>query len=190
MYYLKFIILLFSLTIISCDGRGKMYKSNQEILKEHQLYNEFSEHISYIPASYLETTTDTILSNGYKIKMTSYTDMNKSFLNAYTKDNIQYKNYYRNINTQISIIKNNQEILSGLINKDTMIASDKSLEKLIVNKIIQGVWVNEYASLVKNNVIISVLLFDPETNEKFNYSLEFNAQGKFYITDELNQKYS
>jgi len=64
------------------------------------------------------------------------------------------------------------------------------LEKLIVNKIIQGVWVNEYASLVKNNVIISVLLFDPETNEKFNYSLEFNAQGKFYITDELNQKYS
>ena len=190
MRYLILIIVLISFVLISCDGRNKIYKSNQEILKEYGLYEAFSEHINYIPESYLETTTDTILSNGYEIKIKSYTDMNNSLLNAYTKENIQHKNYYRNINTRITIIKNNQEILSGLINKNTMIASDKSLEKLIVNKIIQGVWVNEYASLVKNNVIINVLLFDPETNEKFNYSLEFNAQGKFYITDELNQKYS
>lgn len=190
MKYLNFIILLISFAIINCDGRSKIYKSNQEILKEHQLYKEFSEHISYIPESYLETTTDTILSNGYKIKITSYTDMNNSLLNSYTKDSIHHKNYYRNINTHITIIKNNQEILSKLIDKDTMIESDKSLEKRIHNKIVQGVWVNEYASLNNNNVIINVLFFDPKTNEKFDYTLEFDANGKFVITDGLKQKYS
>ena len=107
--------------------------------------------------------------------MTSYTDMNKSFLNAYTKDNIQYKNYYRNINTQISIIKNNQEILSKLINKDALIACDKSLERIIQNKILQGVWVNEYASLINTKVIINVLFVEAETNKNINYSIEFGV---------------
>jgi len=183
-------IFLISFTLISCDGRSEIYKSNQEILKAHRLYESFSERINYIPEFYLETTTDTILSNGYKIKIKSYTDMNNSLLNTYTKENIQHKNYYRNINTNITIIKNNQEILSKLITKDDLIACDKSLEKMIQNKILQGVWINEYASLIKNKVIINVLFVEPETNKNINYSLEFDAQGKLFITEKLNQKYS
>lgn len=189
MKHLIFIILI-SFAIISCDGRSKIYKSNQEILKEHGLYEAFSKHTNYIPESYLETTTDTILSNGYKIKIKSYTDMNNSLLNSYTKNNIQHKNYYRNINTQITIVKNNEEILSKLINKETIIEFDKSLEKRIHNKTILGVWVNEYASLIYNRVIIDVLFVEPETNKNINYSLEFDLQGKLFVTDNLKQKYS
>ncbi|MDH3323117.1 MAG: hypothetical protein OEM04_09015 [Flavobacteriaceae bacterium] len=187
---LIFIIFLISVAVISCDGRSKIYKSNQEILKEHGLYEAFSERISYIPESYLETTTDTILSNGFMIKLKSYTDMNNSLLNAYTKDYIQHKNYYRTINTHITIIKNNQEILTKIINKETIIEFDKSLEKRIYNKIIQGVWINEYASLINNKVIVNVLFVEPETNKNINYSIEFDAQGKLFITDKLKQKYS
>jgi len=187
---LIFIVFLISFAVISCDGRNKIYKSNQEILKEYGLYEAFSEHINYIPESYLETTTDTILSNGYKIKIKSYTDMNNSLLNAYTKENIQHKNYYRNINTRITIIKNNQEILSKLINKEALITCDKSLERMIQNKILQGVWVNEYASLINNKVIINVLFIEPATSKNINYSLEFDDQGELFITDKLKQKYS
>ncbi|HEY5687728.1 MAG TPA: hypothetical protein VIS27_05410 [Yeosuana sp.] len=190
MRYLIFIIFLFSFTIISCDGRAKIYKSNQEILKEHGLYKAFSERITYIPESYLETTTDTILGHGYEVKMKSYTDMDNSFLKAYTKDNILHKNYYRNINTRITILKNSQEISSKLITKDTIIEFDKSLEKKMHKTIIQGVWIDEYASMINNNVTINVLLIEPDTNKNINYSLEFDAQGKLFITDKLNQKYS
>ncbi|MFH6769406.1 hypothetical protein V8G56_11705 [Gaetbulibacter aquiaggeris] len=190
MKHLTFIIFLISFVLISCDGRSKIYKSNQEILKEHGLYEAFSERINYIPESYLETSTDTILSNGYEIKIKSYTDMNNSLLNTYTKNNIQHKNYYRNINSSITIIKNNQEILSKLINKEALITCDKSLEKMIQNKILQGVWINEYASIINNKVIINVLFVEPGTNKNINYSLEFDAQGKLFITDKLNQKYS
>ncbi len=190
MKYLIFILFFISMTIISCDGRSKLYKSNQEILKEHGLYDTFSERINYIPESYLETTTDTILSNGYRIKIKSFTDMNNSFLNAYAENTIQHKDYYRNINTYITIIKNNEEILSKLINKDSFIEYDKSLEKSIHNKTIQGVWINEYASLVNNMVIINVMFVEPETNKHINYYLEFDAQGKLFLTDKLKQKYS
>ena len=190
MKYLIFIIFLISFTIISCDGRAKIYRSNQEILKEHGLYEAFSERITYIPESYLETSTDTILSHGYEVKMKSYTDMDNSFLSSYTKDNILHKNYFRNINTHITILKNNQEISSKLITKDTIIEFDKSLEKSIHNTIIQGIWINEYASLIHNNVTINVLLFEPETNKNINYSLKFDAQGKLFIIDKLKYKYS
>ena len=44
---LIFIVFLISFAVISCDGRNKIYKSNQEILKEHGLYEAFSERIIY-----------------------------------------------------------------------------------------------------------------------------------------------
>jgi len=47
MRYLILIIFLISFAIISCDGRSKIYKSNQEILKEHGLSETFSERIIY-----------------------------------------------------------------------------------------------------------------------------------------------
>ena len=47
MKYLTFIIFFISFILISCDGRSKIYKSNQEILKEHGLYEAFSERIIY-----------------------------------------------------------------------------------------------------------------------------------------------
>ena len=44
---LIFFIVLIFFAVISCDGRSKIYKSNQEILKEHGLYEAFSERIIY-----------------------------------------------------------------------------------------------------------------------------------------------
>lgn len=186
MKYVVFYVFLFTFTLLSCDGRYKLYKTNQEILKEHKLFESFSEQINYIPESYLETSNDTILSNGYKIKLKSFTDMDNSQLSYYTKDNIQYKNYYRNINTSITILKDNQEIFSKTVNKDTIIEFDESFNKSIKNKIIKGVWVDEYASLINNNVIIEMLFSEIGNNKSIHLKLVFNAQGDLYITEKYS----
>jgi hypothetical protein len=183
MRILFYIICIVSLAFVSCDGRDKSYKTNQEVLKEHKLFKSFSEKITYIPENYLETTTDTILSNGFQVKIKSYTDMNSSVLKEYSQDNLQYKKYYRDIKTSISIVKNNQEITSTTITKELFNDYNKS-SKTNRNKIIQGVWLNQYSSTIYNKVILNVQLYEPETKHHEHYTLEFDEQGTLSINNQ------
>jgi len=75
MRFLLLLIFLTSFTLISCDGRSKRFMSNREILQNHNLLESFSESITYFPTSYNKFSNDTILSNGYRVKIESYTDM-------------------------------------------------------------------------------------------------------------------
>ena len=54
-------------------------KTNTEVLKEHKLLDSFSEQIKYIPEKYTEVITDTILSNGFRVKIKYYYDMKNVF---------------------------------------------------------------------------------------------------------------
>ncbi|MCF8273547.1 MAG: hypothetical protein K9I95_06920 [Flavobacteriaceae bacterium] len=182
-------IFIISITFVSCDGRHKAYQTPKDNLKEHKLYKSFAEHVKYIPEAYFETTTDTILSNGFQVKITSYTDMQTSYLHEFTKDSINHKAYYRNINNTISILKNNKEITSKLITKDVLISYNSSFKNDLKNKVIQGIWLNQYASTITNKVTVNVLFQKPGTNDKTYYTLSFNDNGSFNIVDELKQEY-
>lgn len=185
-----YVILFLSLAFISCDGRDKIYKTNQEILKEHKLYKSFSESISYIPESYLETSTDTILSTGFQVKIKSYTDMENSILKEYTKGNILHKTFFRDINTSISIIKDNQEIVSTAITKQLFKDYYKSTHTNFNHKIIQGIWLNQYASIINNKIIVDIQLYEPKTEHYEYYTLGFDNDGTFFINNQEKQEFS
>ncbi len=182
-------IFIISIAFVSCDGRHKAYQTNEENLKEHKLYESFTEHVKYIPETYFETTTDTILSNGFQVKIKSYADMNNNYLHEFTKDSINYKNYYRNINNSISIIKNNNEIISKLITKDVLISYNSSFKNDLKDKVIQGVWLNQYASSINNKVILNVLFQKPGAKDYKSYIISFNENGSFNIIGETKTKY-
>lgn len=182
-------IFIISTIFISCDGRHRSYKTNEEVLKEHKLFEAFTENINYIPESYSEIITDTILSNGFQVKIKSYTDMANNYLNEFTKDSINYKNYYRNINNSISILKNNKEIVSKSITKDVLISYNSSFKNDLNNKVIQGIWLNEYESLVSDKVILNVLFQKPGTKDYKFYLISFNKNGNFEIIDEIKKQY-
>lgn len=181
------LILIITLSNIGCDGRDKVYKTNKEILKEHKLYESFSERITYIPENYQETTTDTIMSNGFYVKIRSYTNMNNSTLITYAKNNLHYKNFHRNINSLVSIYKNNHKTASTLVTKQLFIDYDKSFKTLLINKVIQGVWLNQYASIINNKVILNVHLYEPETKIGTNFVLGFDDEGNIFINEDLKQ---
>jgi len=174
---------------ISCDGRHRNYQTNEEVLKEHKLFDSFSEHIKYIPESYSEVITDTILSNGFQVKVALYTDMDTNYLNEFTKDSINYKNYYRSIKSAVTISKNKKEIVSKLITKDILIANNSPYSSDLKNKMIQGIWLNEYESLVNNKVILNVLFQKPGTKDYKFYLLGLNEDGNFEIINEIKQQY-
>ena len=175
------------LAFISCDGRHRAYQSNQDILKEHKLYKSFSENVKYLPETYSEIITDTILSNGFNVKIKTYTDMEHSYLSEFTKDTIQYKNYYRDIKTSVNISKGNQVITSKLITKDLFIDYDNSYSKSLKNEIIQEVWLNQYASIKNNSVILNVLFHKPNSKDYIYYTLTFMDNGEYSIKNELEQ---
>jgi len=178
-------VVVIVLMFIGCDGRNKANKSNQEVLKEHNLYKSFSENIKFIPETYSETTIDTILSNGFSVKIKTYTDMNASFLSEFSKDTIHHKNYYRDIKSAINISKNNSIITSKLITKDFFSGYNETISNDIENKIIQGIWLNQYASLIKNKVIFNVVFSMPNSKDYSCYTLTFFDNGEYLIENEL-----
>ncbi|WP_339916696.1 hypothetical protein [Yeosuana marina] len=179
--FIAVIVLMF----VGCDGRSKAHKSNQEVLKEHNLYKSFSENVKFIPETYSETTIDTLLSNSYSVKIRTYTDMDVSFLSEFSKDTIQHKNYYRDIKSVINISKNNSNITSKLITKDFFSEYNATISNDIRNKIIQGIWLNQYASLIKNKVVFNVVFSTPNSKDNSCYTLTFFDNGDYLIENEL-----
>jgi hypothetical protein len=186
----KLLIFSFVLTIlfISCDGRHRTYQSNQENLKEHNLYESFSESVTYIPESYSEVMSDTLMNNGYHVKFKTYTDMDNSFLNVLKKDMITHKNYYRNLKTAVNISKDNQNIATTLITKDFVMNYDASYKAVLKNKIMQGVWLNQYASINTNSVVMDILFIDPKENATVCYRLTVNDNGDYSIESKPQSK--
>ncbi len=183
--FIPVIVLMF----IGCDGRNKAYKSNQEVLKEHNLYKSFSENIKFIPETYSETTIDTLLSNGFSIKIKTYTDMDTSFLSEFSKDTIHHKNYYRDIKSVINISKNSSNITSKLITKNFFSKYNKTISKDIENKIIKGIWLNQYASLIKNKVVFNVIFNTPNSKDYSCYTLTFFENGEYLIENKLEPNF-
>lgn len=187
MKLLLIFVVVISFTVFSCDGRDKRYKTNREILQEQNLLKSFSKSITYIPEAYIKISNDTILSNGYRVKIESYTDMEHSYLRTYVKNNIQHIHYYRQIKSIIKISKQNNDILIMPVTKDNLIAKNRSLSKTLENKIIKGIWLDEYNSNKQNKVIIDILFYEPETKNTVYCSLSFDKEGQLFINDKLKK---
>src|SRR5690606_36328526 len=110
----QFIFLLVIATIvivsISCDGRYRVFKTNTEDLIENKLLDSFSEIISYVPETYIEIVTDTILNSVFHVKLKIYTIMDKHVIHAFKQDTVVYKKYYREFVTDVSVSINSKEI--------------------------------------------------------------------------------
>ena len=185
---LLILIVIIGLTFISCDGRYRAYESNQDILKKHHLYKSFSENVTYIPEAYSENTTDTLLSNGFHVKIKTITDMKTSYLNEFIKDTMHYKNYYRTLKTFIIVSNEHQEIASKLITKDFFIHYDNHFEKVLKDKVVQGVWLNQYESNKTNQVVLDVIFSRPASKNLLCYKVTLNNNGSLLINKESESK--
>ena len=82
MYKLLILISSLSIALLSCDGRDRTYKSNVEILKSNNLFESFSKQVNFIPNLPVEIFTDTILSNGFQVKI-NYYSVENSFISKH-----------------------------------------------------------------------------------------------------------
>lgn len=157
----QFIFLLVIATIgivsISCDGRDRMFKTNTEVLIENKLLDSFSENITYFPETYTEVATDTILYNGFHVKLKTYTIMDKHIVNEFKQDSIVYKKYYREFVTDVIVTKNDKEIFNERIDKEFIHKHNNNLQ---LNKAIINVMVNQVSSVKNHGLVLSAMIKD------------------------------
>ena len=182
------LFLIIAVISTSCDGR----KSQSEALTES--IKEFSEKVTlqkdvYKPNDYIERQTDTLLSNGFRVKIKAYTDLNNSVVFTHIKDTINYNTYYRNFKIDISVSKNNKVIFNESIDKQKAIkffnykstllpdAEFYNFDKLAVLKSVE---VN--ADPVNTNVVAIEFLYAIPESERFaSHTLIIDETGKSTI---------
>ena len=175
------LILISCICLASCDGRNRVHKPNKTVLKETKLLDSFSESIKYIPETYTEIKTDTLLSNGFHIKMKTYSSMNKSVLNEFKQDSINYKTYYREFVSEVIITINEEEIFNEIIDKSFLINLNSNLQ---LNHAIVKIGVDESSSTSKNSITLTTIIEGIE-NPKLTYlNLIVNAKGEYNLVEE------
>lgn len=180
------LVLLIGFT--SCEGRKSHSQSLAESIAEFK--NNVSLEIGvYVPETFLEREVDTLLSNGYRVKIKTFTDIENNVLFTKIKDTINYQTFYRNYKFEIKVFKHGKLIYNEMFNKqkvnqlfkyyDGLNSSSllSNFDKLAVLKSIQ---VNDNPLLI-NRVQIDVLYAIPESDRYASHALFIDEKGKFNV---------
>ncbi|MFP4846899.1 hypothetical protein [Winogradskyella sp. PE311] len=192
---MRLIVLLFILIIgfTSCEGR----KTQRQALNED--IAEFKKNITiqkdvYQPETYTEHEVDTLLSNGYRIRIKTYSDMENTVLITKIIDTINYQNHYRQYKFDILIEKEGHSIFNESFDKskiNTLLGNNskgiknslnKNFEKLAILKSIQ---LKDYIS--EDYVLIDLGYAIPEKDIIDWYTLKIDKYGNSsFITTKIN----
>lgn len=178
-----FIILIVGFT--SCEGR----KTKNQALAED--IEEFKKTVTvqvdvYKPENYLERQVDTILSNGFRVKIKTYTDMDNSVLFTKIKDTINYQTYYRNFKFDILVEKDKKVIYNKSFNKQQAnkvfkfndnLAKGSHLYNFNKLAILNAIQIDDDPSYT-NMVNIDVIYAIPETDKVSYHKILINDKGK------------
>lgn len=180
---LLFFILILAMTLASCDGSHRKYKTNAEVLKENKLLESFTEEIKFVPEAYTEIKTDTILSSGFEVKITYH-----SLENDFVLETIKSKNdsitrmHHKNFEAQLLVLKNNTLINKSLISKKLFYEFESAT--FLANAIMQFLWI-DYAASNENRIYLNTSFCIPNTDECKDFTLKINEQGIIQI-EEIN----
>ncbi len=127
------ILLIIVLGFTSCEGRISKTQALEKDIKEFQDSVSIQVDV-YKPKNYLEREVDTTLSNGFRVKIKTYTDMDNNVLFTKIKDTINYQKYYRNFKFEI------------LVEKSGKVIFKEQYDKQIINKLFR------YDTVTKSNI--------------------------------------
>lgn len=183
LYNSKLIIFSFIIitALISCDGRDRAYKTNAQVLEENNLLETFSKDIKFVPESRVAIVTDTILSNGFQIKMQYHSIENHTVSETIKTDNeITTKIYYKNFEAKLHILKNGITINQSLINKELFgaFADDSFWKKAIM----QYVWI-DYETSTTTELHLNTSFNIPNTETYKDFILVINKLGAVEVKE-------
>ncbi|WP_296386123.1 hypothetical protein [Winogradskyella sp.] len=181
-------LLILVIGFTSCEGRKTQNQALSESIEEFKKKVSFEVDV-YHPETYAESEVDTLLSNGYRVKIKTYADMENSVLFSKIKDTINYQTYYRNFKFEINVTKDNKLIYSESFDKtkvnkafnyNSKLVSGSDLYNFDELAVLKSIQVNEDPSYT-NVVLIDIMHAIPESDRYALYKLFINENGQSSI---------
>lgn len=175
------VLIIFVISFISCDGRHRVHMSNEAILREANLLESFSEQLKFIPEQRTEIVTDTLLSNGFNIKINYYSIENSLILKTKkNKNGTVTKTYHKNFEAKLQVHKNNVAILDRVVNK--ALFRENIHNPFWQDAIMQYVWV-DYSSMTEHSIKLHTSFNIPDTNNFKDFTLIIFDDGDIKIKE-------
>lgn len=173
------IAILVSLSFFSCDGRYRRLQTNSEIFAESDFKSDLKKQIHFVPKQPVIIETDTILANGFNVKI-NYHSLNDDYSQsktAYPNDKDK-TTYYSNFEAAISVYKNNEYCNEFILNKSFFhdFESPLFLEKAIM----QYVWV-DFTSSTNQTLRLNTTFNIPDTEIYKDFIIEISNLGAINI---------
>ncbi|WP_400079983.1 hypothetical protein [Winogradskyella sp. R77965] len=174
------LLLILGIATTSCEGRKSQ---NQALAESIEAFKEATifEKVMYTPETYHEVVIDTLLSNGFRVKIKTYSDMNNStLLEEFKKDTTIYKKFYREHLSDLEVYYNDSLVASKRINK-SLFTNQKDLD--FWKKAILGfVSINGLKSL-KNELALNIYYCVPETDICKDFLIIYDKKGKYTLEE-------
>lgn len=185
MKQLILILLIIGIGFFSCEDRKTQNQALSESIEEFKKTVNFETNV-YIPETYIEQEVDTIMSNGFRVKVKTYSDLSNAVRFSKIKDTINYQTHYRNFKFDISIYKNDKEIynesfdkqkINKAFNYDANLVSGSDLYNFNTLAVLKSINVNDDPSYT-NVVLIDIMYAIPESNRYATHRLFIDNKGK------------
>lgn len=182
------LLLILAISFTSCDGKKTKNQALSESIEEFKKTVNFETNV-YIPESYMEREVDTLLSNGYRVKIKSYSDMTNSVRFSKIKDTINYQTHYRNFKFEVNVTKDEKLIytekfdkqkVNKAFNYDANLVSGSGLSDFDTLAVLKSIEVND-DPFYTNMVVIDVLFTIPESDRSASHRIFIDAMGKSNI---------
>ncbi|WP_100615716.1 DUF4738 domain-containing protein [Confluentibacter citreus] len=175
------VLIILVISLIGCDGKYRSHRSNEDVLREANLLESFSEQLKYIPEQPTEIVTDTILSNGFNIKINYYSNENSHVPKTKkSKNGTVTKTYHKNFEAQFQVQKNNRLILDGIVNKELF--HENTDNTFWQNAIMQYVWV-DYSAMTEHSIQLHTSFNIPDTQIYKDFTLTIFDDGNIEIKE-------
>ncbi|GAB1855513.1 hypothetical protein MHTCC0001_03470 [Flavobacteriaceae bacterium MHTCC 0001] len=181
MRHLLYILIVGIIVFSSCDGRTTRHDSLKASVSKFKHTIQPTTVTEYYPKHYSEIQTDTILNNGYRVKIKNFTNMNVSVLKASKNGTINYNHFYRQITSEIIVYKYDKLIFEATIDNDFIkkhLYHNMAFNTLIHN----GISVDEISSLEKNKLVLNTSFTKPKsTTLSAQYQIIIDSNGLLHI---------
>ena len=175
-------ILLLSFLIVACfmncDGRDRIYKTNAHILTENNQLDRFSKEIKFVPEAKVEIVTDTILNNGFQIKIVYNSIENSSVLK--TENNSTSTIHYKDFEAKLHVLKNGSTINQSLVNKELFHAFENT--PFWESAIMQYIWI-DYEASTTHKLFLNTSFNIPNTETYKDFVLMIDSSGTIQIKE-------
>ncbi|MFS4481440.1 hypothetical protein ACKGJY_00345 [Hyunsoonleella sp. 2307UL5-6] len=175
MKYSLLLVCIGCIWFFSCDGR----LTKQESLKKSvKAFNNAEQHLNstnIFPEHYAEVENDTILSNGYRVKLKNFTNMN-ALLDAPKLTTTKILHKFRRVDSEITVYKDDKLIYKDVIK--SMVLEDYYHNKMDIKHYLNnGISVDELASLETGKLILITSNTVLGSDKKTYYKISIDAHG-------------